>query len=81
MYVLYPLSSRSGLLAFSEDMSDNENDGEADGGFQTTPIHVPGSAPQYQVLREEESRDRTASNASQQIGRFEVGCKGQICSI
>ena len=69
MRFIFPLP-RSGLLAFSEDISDNEE--ESEGGFQTTPIHAVGSSPQYQVIQEEESRDRTASNASQQIGRFEV---------
>lgn len=51
---------RSGLLAFDED-SDNEDEVEV----KATPL----SPTQYEAVQ---TRDRTASNSSQQIGRFEV---------
>ena len=70
-----PVACRSGLLVFSEDIADDDdNDDEGAGGFQTTPIHAaPG--PAYQPIMEDEmeiERERTSSNSSQQIGRFEV---------
>ena len=62
---------RSGALVFGERDSDDGSDVEE--GFVTTPIHAPGSTHQYQVvLEEQETRDRSCSNSSLQIGRFEV---------
>ena len=62
---------RSGLLAFRDgaDSSSSNSDDEDEEGFMTTPIHITSSTL---LQTEDEVRVRSASSASQQIGRFEV---------
>lgn len=54
---------RSGVLVFGADSDDGDSGDEA---VATSPPHV------YRPLVAEEARERTASNSSQTIGRFEV---------
>ena len=61
------------MLAF--DQQDSDSGGEEEGMFQTTPLHAPGLGYQHLAAEEgveEQTRERTVSNTSQQIGRFEV---------
>lgn len=58
---------RAGLLSFRNDSNSSSSSGDEGGDYQTTPIHAPGSADLQGDMRE-----RTESNVSEQIGRFEI---------
>lgn len=64
------------MLAFKEEDSSSNSDEEGD-GVVVTPI----SSEHHQAEEEEEVRLRTASNASQQIGRFEVMMVAEVGGV